>query len=157
MDQKKCVVTCNDTQGTLPACGMLAAAYVPIQQQNPKKYGDSEALRRGTLFPGLDLPWMNAVNTPNSLAGTPLGELMALCFVVQELGLYLDTHSADQEALKLYTEYVKLLDAGKATYTQRYGPLTQMQVSTEGYSWLDDPWPWEYGGSSAALPEGGSK
>ena len=141
---------CDGHQGTLPACGNLAAAYVPVQQRDPVKYEDTEALARGTLFPGLDLPWMNSVNVPARFSGTPMGELMALGFVVQELGLYLDTHADDAEALKLYTEYAKLLRQGRETYAELYGPLTQTQFSPDGgYAWLKDPWPWEYRAAAA--------
>jgi len=141
-------------RGKLPETAALAAAYVPIQPEGSPKYPDAEALANGTLFPGLDLPWMNAVNTPTNLSGTPLGELMALSFVTHELGLYLDTHPEDREALVLYTEYQKLLEAGEKTYVQRCGPLTQGQVNTAGYSWLDDPWPWDFR-TCCLLPEGG--
>lgn len=137
---------CDVGTGPLPACGQLAAAYVPVQPGGQEQYQRAEALARGTLFPGLDLPWMNAVNAvPAQFSGTPLGELMTLCFVVQELGLYLDTHADDREALKLYTEYAKLLRQGRTVYEERYGPVTQTQVTLEdGYTWLKGPWPWEY-------------
>lgn len=137
---------CDDKQGSLPACGKLAAAYVPMQQSAEPKYKSADALARGTLFPGLDLPWKNVYNAnAGPMANTPLGELMALNFVVQELGLYLDTHCDDEEALALYTDYVKLLEAGRKTYAATYGPITQTQVTASGgYSWICDPWPWEY-------------
>lgn len=137
---------CEDNQGALPACGQLAAAYVPMQQRSPQKYQNAEALARGTLFPGLDLPWMNSVNAvPAQFTGTPMGELMALCFVVQELGLYLDTHAEDAEALKLFTDYAQLLRQGRETYEKRFGPIEQTQVTGEsGWVWLNEPWPWEY-------------
>ena len=140
-----CVRGCSST-GALPVRGQLAVAYVPVQQRSAAKYEEAEALARGTLFPGLDLPWMNVSNTvPAQFIGTPMGELMALCFVVQELGLYLDTHADDAEALKLYTGYAALLRQGRETYEKLYGPLTQTQVSAEdGYTWLKGPWPWEY-------------
>ena len=71
---------------------------------------------------------------------------MSLNFVVQELGLYLDTHPEDREALRYYTEYTALLKQGEETFMARYGPLKQTQVSLEGgYDWIGDPWPWEYG------------
>ena len=136
---------CDGLKGTLPACAPLAAAYVPRQQSGEPRYQSGDALARGTLFPGLDLPWKNIGNeNAGPLADTPLGELMALNFVVQELGLYLDTHNEDREALKLYTEYVRLLRKGTATFVERYGPLDQTQVEQQsGYSWINDPWPWE--------------
>ena len=91
------------------------------------------------------MPWKNISNeTAGPLADTPLGELMALNFVVQELGLYLDTHHEDREALNLFTEYVRLLKKGTATFVERYGPLDQTQVDPQnGYTWINDPWPWE--------------
>ena len=89
----------------LPACGRLAASYVPVQPQGCRRYSPEDALAKGTLFPGLDLPWMNVANaTPAGWSGTPLGELMSLNLVVQELGLYLYTHPEDREALRYYTE-----------------------------------------------------
>lgn len=141
---------CGRCQGALPEKGQLAAAYVPVQQNNPEKYQNAEALARGTLFPGLDLPWMNAVNSvPAQFIGTPVGELMALGFVVHELGLYLDTHASDQDALRLYTEYTVLLKQGRDTYVERYGPLVQTQaLSEDSWVWLHEPWPWEYRASA---------
>ena len=48
---------CGDTRGTLPACAPLANPYVPFQGQNPERYTAGRALMKGTLFPGLDLPY----------------------------------------------------------------------------------------------------
>ncbi len=137
---------CPQGAAPLPACGRLAAAYVPMQPQSCRRYSPEDALVKGTLFPGLDLPWMNISNSaPAQWSGTPLGELMSLCFVVQELGLYLDTHPEDREALRFYTEYAALLKQGEETFTARYGPLRQVQVTLEdGYNWINDPWPWDY-------------
>jgi spore coat protein JB len=137
---------CRTDGAPLPACGRLAAAYVPMQPQGCRRYSPEDALAKGTLFPGLDLPWMNVANTaPAAWSGTPLGELMSLNFVVQELGLYLDTHPEDREALRYFTEYASLLKQGKETFISRYGPLRQTQVTREGgYNWIGDPWPWEY-------------
>ena len=136
---------CDAGKGALPCCAPLAAAYIPRQQSGEPRYKSGDALARGTLFPGLDLPWKNVANeNAGPLADTPMGELMALNFVVQELGLYLDTHPEDREALNLYTEYVQLLRKGTATFTELYGPLNQTQVTEKsGYAWINDPWPWE--------------
>lgn len=136
---------CDYKNGSLPSCAPLAAAYVPFQQEGSPKYKPEDALARGTLFPGLDLPWKNVVNkTAGGLEGTPLGELMALGFVLNELGLYLDTHKDDKEALDMFSEYSRLYKAGLETYTKRYGPLKQSQVSGMNYTWLNDPWPWDF-------------
>ena len=30
-------------------------------------------------------------------------------------------------------------------YRKKYGPMNHMHPSdSEGYDWLEDPWPWEY-------------
>ena len=48
--------------GSLPENAPLAMAYVPMQKSVSPSYDTCEALSRGTLFPGLDLPFMNIVN-----------------------------------------------------------------------------------------------
>ena len=74
--------------GRLPANAPLANPYVPFQQDNPPKYEPRTALVRGTLFPGLDLPFMGMINK-NEKNITPLTELQTMGFVIQELSLYL--------------------------------------------------------------------
>lgn len=136
---------CGYKKGNLMPCAPLAAAYVPIQEQNPPKYGKSEALTRGTLFPGLDLPFMNSVNKSNPYAGTPLGELMALDFVIKELNLYLDTHPDDKEAFEMLKNIIALSNEGRQKYVKLYGPVSLRDLKDcESYTWLDDPWPWDF-------------
>ena len=122
----------NGREGRLPAMAPLANPYVPFQ------------LVRGTLFPGLDLPFMGMVNL-NELPETPSSQMQALAFAVQELALYLDTHRDDREALELYRRYQQLLEKVRAEYQKCFGPLNHGTPQTsESYQWLDDPWPWEY-------------
>ncbi len=130
-------------EGRLPAMAPLANPYVPFQLENPPKYESRKGLVRGTLFPGLDLPFMGMVNK-NELPVTPLTELQTMAFAIQELALYLDTHRDDLEALELYRSYQKMYDEGRRTYEKMCGPLTHMGMTEGGFKWLDDPWPWEY-------------
>ena len=99
---------------------------------------------RGTLFPGLDLPFMGMVNNQEKEA-TPLEELQALSFAVVELGEYLDTHADDTEALQLFRSYAELYQKGVTEYQRQYGPLMMAQSGADGknYNWLQDPWPWD--------------
>lgn len=129
--------------GRLPAEAPLANPYVPFQLENPPKYEAGKGLIRGTLFPGLDLPFMGMVNTKEHSG--PEAELRALAFAIQELALYLDTHRDDREALDLYRSYQELYEKGEAAFVKRFGPLNHMQ-RTDGdqYQWLEDPWPWDY-------------
>ena len=69
----------------------LANPYVPYQMEDPPKYEARKGLVRGTLYPGLDLPFMGMVNQ-KELPVTSMSDLQALGFAVQELALYLDTH-----------------------------------------------------------------
>ena len=131
------------TEGRLPAMAPLANPYVPFQLENPPKYEARKGLIRGTLFPGLDLPFMGMVNTKEK-ANTPLVELQTMAFAIQELALYLDTHRDDKEALELYQTYQKLYHEGMMAYTKKCGPLNHKTPTDGPYRWLDDPWPWEY-------------
>lgn len=134
----------NGREGRLPAQAPLANPYVPFQLENPPKYEAQKGLVRGTLFPGLDLPFMGMVNL-HELPVTPLTQLQALGFAVQELALYLDTHRDDREALELYRSYQQLLQKVREEYQKRFGPLNHGTPQTsEDYQWLDDPWPWEF-------------
>ena len=131
-------------EGRLPAAAPLANTFVPFQVEGPPKYEARKGLVRGTLFPGLDLPFMGMVNQKEK-AVTPLTELQALGFAVQELALYLDTHRDDRDALELYRSYQQMYERCQTEYKKKYGPLNHMRASeAEGYDWLDDPWPWEY-------------
>ena len=133
----------NAGEGRLPAKAPLANPYVPFQMENPPKYEAARGLIRGTLFPGLDLPFMGMVNTKEKNV-TPTTQLQALAFAIQELALYLDTHRDDVEALELYQSYQKIYHDCMMHFTKECGPLNH-RTPTEGpYAWLDDPWPWEY-------------
>lgn len=130
--------------GRLPEMAPLANPYVPFQIENPPKYEARKGLVRGTLYPGLDLPFMGMVNK-QELAVTPSTELQALGFAVNELALYLDTHPDDKEALELYRGYQKLLQEGSLNFAREFGPMTHgTPVDAKTYTWLDEPWPWEF-------------
>ena len=130
-------------KGYLPEEAYLANPFVPFQQEDPPKYEPRLGLIRGTLYPGLDLPFKNMVNHQEKRV-TPMSELQTLAFVIQELALYLDTHRDDQQALEMYQAYQQMYYKCMAEYTKHHHPLNH-RVPTEGpYRWLDDPWPWEY-------------
>lgn len=130
-------------EGRLPAVAPLANGFVPFQMENPPQYEPRKALVRGTLFPGLDLPFMGMVNK-NEQPVTPLSELQAMGFAIQELALYLDTHRDDREAFDLYRQFQMLYGKAKDIYEKEYGPLTHKSAVGDCYRWLCDPWPWEY-------------
>ena len=129
--------------GRLPSCAPLANPHVPFQYENPPMYEARKGIVRGTLYPGLDLPFMGKVNC-KELNVTPKTELQTLAFAINELALYLDTHRDDREALELYRSYQQMYEKCKEEYQKKRGPLTHRAPSKGEYRWLDDPWPWEY-------------
>lgn len=129
--------------GSLPKDAPLAMAYVPLQDSAVPSYESIEALSRGTLFPGLDLPLMNIVNDNVKLS--PITELMAIDFAADELELYLDTHCEDSEAFAMYQTFLSLKKEARSRYTKQYGPISQEDMlGAKCYDWLKEPWPWDY-------------
>ncbi len=142
MDKKNPMT--NGRDGMLPSVAPLANTFVPFQKENPPRYEARKGMIRGTLFPGLDLPFLGMVNQKEKPV-TPLSELQALGFAIQELALYLDTHRDDTEALELYQNYQKLYAHCKEEYGKQKGPMNHLQpMEGPEYQWLRDPWPWEY-------------
>ena len=136
--------TGNYREGRLPAMAPLANPYVPFQLEGPVRYEPRKAMVRGTLYPGLDLPFMGMVNQ-NNLPVTPLSEVQVLAFAVQELALYLDTHPEDTEALELSRQSPPLYQKVSQAYEREKRPLNHAAPGQgDTYAWLDDPWPWEY-------------
>ena len=134
----------NDAEGRLPSMAPLANPYVPFQMENPQKFEARKGIVRGTLFPGLELPFMGMVNK-SELPVTPKTELQVLAFAIQELALYLDTHRNDREALELYQAYQEMYHKGMMEFNKGNCPLNHANPTTgKTYQWLNDPWPWEY-------------
>ena len=131
------------TEGRLPAMAPLANGYVPFQLEDPPKYEPRRGWIRGTLYPGLDLPFMGMVNQKEKPV-TCKTELQTLAFAIQEFALYLDTHRDDRDALEMYRNYQKMYHKGMMEYTEKCGPLNHGTPDNGEYKWLDDPWPWEY-------------
>ena len=130
--------------GRLPSTAPLANPYVPFQMENPPKYEPRRGLIRGTIYPGLDLPFQGRVNT-KEFNVTPMTELQSLNFAIQELQLYLDTHRDDREALEILRTYQQMYRSCREQYEAKYGPLNQISAhDSDEFRWLDDPWPWEY-------------
>jgi len=140
---------CQEGYGRLPGdCGSLAFPYVPAQLNSNKRYANRQALQNGTLFPGLNLPFKYGAEKPGKLSDSELHELMAMDFAIDELGLYLTTHSEDREALALYWSYIRMAREARKKYEAENGPLFQTDITEGGFKWLNDPWPWEEGGNS---------
>lgn len=139
---------CPEYAGTLPECAPLAVPCVPLQQAQSAVYGEREALSQGTLYPALNLPFHLAVEGV-AVADTPLTQLQALQFVLQELALYLDTHQDDTEAFSLFRQYSAMLETARAAYSAENAPLTRLETAEKsGWQWASAPWPWDEKGGN---------
>lgn len=135
---------CPDRCGTLPSCAPLATGYVPFQQTGSQRYSQRDALSNGTLYQGLNLPFHLAVRG-SSLPDNGMADLQALCFVLQELALYLDTHPDDAEAFALFKQYTAMEKSAKEAYENANGPIKRSSAAKgECWDWLQDPWPWNF-------------
>ena len=72
--------------------------------------------------------------------------VQALCFVVVDMELYLDTHPCDEKAIAYYKEAVENYKKAKKQYEQEYGPLVATSsMDCDRWEWADTPLPWEGG------------
>ena len=143
MERKKTRVR-EHSYGTLPPRAPLANPYVPMQSDDPMRYEERKAFIRGTLYPGLDLPFRGMVNNTEKPV-TPKTQVQALGFALQELSLYLDTHPHDMRALEQYRQYQQAFNKSVEAYGQNVMPINHTQSGDgQQYCWLRDPWPWEY-------------
>jgi len=65
-------------------------------------------------------------------------------FAIKDLNLYLDTHPGCAAALQYFHKYKELSAKAYDQYIKLYGPIIPKQVtSTEHWTWINSPWPWE--------------
>ena len=105
---------------------------------------------RGNLFPQL----YNQYKVEKPFEVKPMNEqaemltyIDSLCFACNDLGLYLDIHPDDKDALRLFNQYQQNKKEYINQYESIYGPLTKDSNSLNKYPWMWNnlPWPWERG------------
>ena len=101
----------------------------------------SQALPLGTLFPELNKP---LTSTSSPITARPTAKQM-YSFTAWEMRLYLDTHPSDTVALALFQQMAAA--AGQPNYASTFATA----FAGGRWSWLDDPWPWEFGASTAEV------
>lgn len=75
-----------------------------------------------------------------------LNRLTALDFMAVDLGLYLNTHPDDRNAIGEYNKIIEAADLVRVKYEQAYGPLCSFRSlcqNPDKWIWNDNPWPWE--------------
>ena len=75
-----------------------------------------------------------------------LQKLMELDFIAVDLGLYLNTHPTEAEAINAYNQIIEAADTLRIKYESMYGPLCSFRsyaTDTKNWKWKNNPWPWE--------------
>ncbi len=73
-----------------------------------------------------------------------LRQLTAMDFYTVDLGLYLNTHPGDREALSKYNAVANEANALRQEYESRYGPLCSFRSASKyPWQWIENPWPWQ--------------
>lgn len=130
-------------EGNLPPVAPLANGYVPYQAVNPEFHELPLGFVRGTIYSGLDLPFHNSVNHYPKQQDCKT-RLQQIKFAMQELGLYLDTHPNDTNALNRFKGYESMCRKAEAEYCMKYGPIRRDAYAYgEAFTWENDPWPWD--------------
>ncbi len=77
-----------------------------------------------------------------------LEKLMELDFMAVDLGLYLNTHPSETEAIAAYRSVITAADALRMKYEEAYGPLCSFRsyaADPQYWQWINAPWPWQKG------------
>ena len=114
--------------------GRTVAIVSANVQQLANIYPVQTAIMRGTLYPELDKP-LNCAAQPHGCTAPTVEQMMG--FAAWEVRLYLNTHPYDANALQLYHQLCQ--QAPKPDYACAFVPC-----NSEQWTWVDDPWPWEY-------------
>ncbi len=75
-----------------------------------------------------------------------LTKLMELDFISLDLGLFLNTHPDNREAIDSYNQVITAADALRLKFEEAYGPLCSFRsyaADTQKWEWIDNPWPWQ--------------
>lgn len=129
-----CSVEGNGHGGANQGVGMVYA----VVQQVENIFESQSALRCGTLFPELLMPYEDYHPCGRSCAT----QAQEAAFAAWELRLYLNTHPDDRQALALLC---CLMDETEdpnyaTTFLDREGCASR-------WTWVCDPWPWELDGN----------
>ena len=86
-----------------------------------------------------------------------MNDIYKFSFALDDVQLYLDTHSDCQEALAYYQNMKKARETAVKAYECQFGPLTKDVVKDDAdyWTWVNDPWPWEGGACSCGTMKKG--
>lgn len=141
----------NDYDLNLNFFEIPGSNFNDIPRDNEELYSVKEGFMRGNMFRNLYKPYKNLTYlplNPKTDREKKLYDIMALCFAINDLNLYLDLYPNDQECLRKIKEYIMEEKKLKKEFETMYGPLTINQVEGNKYEWIENPWPWDNEGGS---------
>ena len=100
-----------------------------------------ESFLRGNSFKDEYLPYKNYTYlklNPTTKEEKLLYEIMSLCFIINDLNLYLDLHSDDKEVFLLFKKYVEEEKTLIDKYNKEVGPLTLNDTLGNNYNWINN-------------------
>ena len=72
-----------------------------------------------------------------------LMQIMQLEFYLIDLGLFLNTHPEDSDAVNMFNDYQAELKQLRQKYEKEVGPLSLGTTMKDRWNWTLNPWPWE--------------
>lgn len=141
----------------------LAITTIPVQPWGDV-YPANTAMRKGTIFPDLNMPFYvvdGILDSPltaelNKDVKDPkqqerealMSKIMQVSFFLDDLTLYLDTHEEDKDALRLLGEKGMERHQLLEEFAEKFYPLTRDCIATcnnaaEENLWAKGPMPWE--------------
>ena len=125
---------------------MLFEFVTDIQEnKNSQIYDLSEGFTKGNMFVNLYDPYKNYTPReikPQTERQALLDKIYKLCFAINDLNLYLDTHPNDSAAYELFKKYSLMYDKCSAEYESKYQVLELTHDTYGKYTWINNPWPW---------------
>ena len=117
-----------------------------LERKDVNFYSENEGFIKGNIQRDIYNPYKNynpSIPVVNTDKDRVLLEIQKYCFYLIDLGLYLDIHPNDKEALKLFNEtrnkYYRLVDQFNKTY---YPLMFVDNTGADTYKWLEGNFPW---------------
>ena len=117
--------------------------------RNNKLFTVEEGFNKGNMFNNLYSKYKNYVYKlkTNNKNDDLLYKLQMYTFALKDLNLYLDVHPEDETMMNEYKKVKRTLDDLKIKYQNVYGPLCSNDVTSNKWTWINNPWPWDKGGN----------
>ena len=120
-----------------------------FERKNEQFYKENEGFIKGNIQKNIYNPYKN-YNPINISVDNErdrfLLEIQKYGFYLKDLGLYLDLHPTDMDALETFNDTRNKYGQLMEEFNKRYYPLRYCKsVNTNNYRWLDGKYPWVRG------------